>query len=1564
MKRITALIITFLFIATALLPLISANASATTGSGRFYPAADAYVSLANPSTNYGSATTMINTWGAEESKMCFLRWDLSSIPTGATLTDVHLNLYCTATSSTGYMIIYGAAYTDWSESTITWSNKPGSDSGNYIGDNTLYATGWQNWSAQDNYGGGGSVLETVKNAFDTNKKAYIILSGANLGAPDKTRTFETKEGTNDPYLYIAYTYTPATWAPTFTSTPITNVKNNSAYSYTVTANETCTGWAMSSNATWLSFGAANHTVYGRPSLAHRSYYVHVNATSSVGHLNAWQNYTLYVNYWSPHFTSSPAITTIMVDYYRYDFTTNESCSMSLTTNASWLVLRSGYVNGTPTYVPAKYWINLTATNAVGGHAYQNYTLNVTNVYRAWTNKIYPTADAMVSSYSTNIYKNYGNDAHSYFSGDAGHQSYLIFRFDLSGAGIPDTATIVDAGLWFLNIGDNAVPGNYVGGYDLWTYETGLNDSSDMMWTEWNGVTQDPNIGSKTDDWGNYMCWVTKPTLTEKIVNVQDVMALGAGVGNSKASFIAGTYSGVDTLESGTNTDWYKIFGQGTTWYSNHLVQEVSEQFHAYHYFFVVMKPNWTTDTSKDIEMREISSGCPPALTIRYTQGIYAPAFTSTPATGAIQTFYYEYHATVNESATFAIAHTNATFLNCTSGGIVYGTPMHSGYYYVNISAYGTYSHGTAYQNYTLHVYTYIAPTWTGHIQPTADSYVASNSPTSNYGTQDYLDLFSTGFPTNYNRYPYLRWDLSSVIPSGASITDVEFFIYKWSGDNSGTTKIMKQSTRTVWGETTITWNNKPAIGSQISSFTNGATGWYEVHNSAFTASVASQFSTDGKVFIILTWGTVGQDQLYRSKEKASYEPYLRIYYSSPKPWAPVITSTPSAFGGYHNMEYYYNATANTTCYWDMETNASFLSIDGSNGKITGTLPATDGSYYVNVSAVSVTGSLYTHQNYTFSVETYTWHPMFLSTPITTGGVKSGIYGYKYDVVMNESCSFTLATDAPFLSGSVNGTNQWIVHGDTNDPAAMGTFYVHIKATNTAWSYFTWQNYSLTITNLPPVFTSTPPTTWRYDIAFTYDADAPDPEGYSIYYDVATDFTGATINHATGVVSKSLPHSLGTYYIHISADDGIDTAWQNFTLVISAMPPANNLIIRPAVDTYTTWTGFPDDSNHFKMLNETFTGGDVNSYVEYGGSYAPEWYEGTTFIDPAIPAERFSVSVWMIASFDTSVLMQFGLHVPTGNYGDVVYGLGPTYQNYTHDFGFFCPWTGLWWTVADINDINFLIYHFNIAGNIRVTQMAALITITIADITPPVADAGIDQTKNQHQTVTFDGSGSWDNIGIVNYSWSWTDVVLKHAYGVNPTSSAFDTAGAFIVTLRCEDSSGNFDTDTMQVTALDNENPVAITYNQTATLKVEGYVVVAFDGSHSTDNIGVTNWTWQLWYNGTMYVSYGSHSGFTFHLDGIFNLTLTVRDALGNSNSTVKYITILPHVPGGWDWLINGGILAIMALAGFFGMFIGPLVAVRIGRDSDEAGYLEAFIVLVIIECVSFAFFWGGLQGLT
>jgi len=81
---------------------------------------------------------------------------------------------------------------------------------------------------------------------------------------------------------------------------------------------------------------------------------------------------------------------------------------------------------------------------------------------------------------------------------------------------------------------------------------------------------------------------------------------------------------------------------------------------------------------------------------------------------------------------------------------------------------------------------------------------------------------------------------------------------------------------------------------------------------------------------------------------------------------------------------------------------------------------------------------------------------------------------------------------------------------------------------------------------------------------------------------------------------------------------------------------------------------------------------------------------------------------------------------------------------------------------------------------------------IVDVSPPTVDAGTNRTVNEDTEVTFDASGSYDNVGIVNYAWTFIDVTPKTG------------PGRYVVTLTVKDPADNPDVDSITVTVLSIE----------------------------------------------------------------------------------------------------------------------------------------------------------------
>src|SRR5438093_10263248 len=86
------------------------------------------------------------------------------------------------------------------------------------------------------------------------------------------------------------------------------------------------------------------------------------------------------------------------------------------------------------------------------------------------------------------------------------------------------------------------------------------------------------------------------------------------------------------------------------------------------------------------------------------------------------------------------------------------------------------------------------------------------------------------------------------------------------------------------------------------------------------------------------------------------------------------------------------------------------------------------------------------------------------------------------------------------------------------------------------------------------------------------------------------------------------------------------------------------------------------------------------------------------------------------------------------------------------------------------------------------------SVTVLDVTPPVAHAGPDQSVDEGAFVTRDGSESTENVGITQYSWSFIDGVPQTLY-VTIVSYQFQHDGTCVVTLSVTDGA-NWATDSL------------------------------------------------------------------------------------------------------------------------------------------------------------------------
>jgi len=294
------------------------------------------------------------------------------------------------------------------------------------------------------------------------------------------------------------------------------------------------------------------------------------------------------------------------------------------------------------------------------------------------------------------------------------------------------------------------------------------------------------------------------------------------------------------------------------------------------------------------------------------------------------------------------------------------------------------------------------------------------------------------------------------------------------------------------------------------------------------------------------------------------------------------------------------------------------------------------------------------------------------------------------------------------------------------------------------------------------------------------------------------------------------------------------------------------------------------------------------------------------------------------------------------------------------------------------------------------------TLCAHDATAPEANAGPDKTVNENTIVTFDGSGSSDAYGIINYTWTFDfggHPPIVTLYGISPSYN-FTTSMNYTITLEVTDYAGNWDIDTLLVKVEvplldtdgdgipdsedpdddndgfldeweeflgtdpkdpddapvdtdgdgmpdgdgtnsqpwmdtdddgdgipDSEDPDYDTTPPVADAGINMEVVtgslVTFDGSDSSDNIGITNYTWTFTYNGSQATLYGVSPQFTFWTDSNYSVTLTVFDGAGNSDTDVTIVRVFSledNVGSGsftehWQMILIIAVICAMLLVG-------------------------------------------------
>jgi hypothetical protein len=159
------------------------------------------------------------------------------------------------------------------------------------------------------------------------------------------------------------------------------------------------------------------------------------------------------------------------------------------------------------------------------------------------------------------------------------------------------------------------------------------------------------------------------------------------------------------------------------------------------------------------------------------------------------------------------------------------------------------------------------------------------------------------------------------------------------------------------------------------------------------------------------------------------------------------------------------------------------------------------------------------------------------------------------------------------------------------------------------------------------------------------------------------------------------------------------------------------------------------------------------------------------------------------------------------------------------------------------------------------------TLTVGDIEPPSADAGVDRDVYEDDLVIFNGSNSTDNVAIINFTWLFGD----GAIGFGPTPShTYTKSGNYVVALTVKDVVENDDIDILDI-IVRNRPPVA---DAGPDFTVNEGELVYYNASNSSDTPSDINSLEYLW---------------DFNEDGVF------KDNIGVNVSYTWYEPMNPTV---------------------------------------------------------------------
>lgn len=130
----------------------------------FSPTKDAMVKAAAAGTNFGTANQMQVSGQTNYQKQMFLQFNVTGIPSGATVTGATLLIASKTTGSSRPVTAKAVSSTSWSETGITWSNKP--SLGSTLATDSSHTSGVDStWNVTSHVSGNGNVTIGLDSSY-------------------------------------------------------------------------------------------------------------------------------------------------------------------------------------------------------------------------------------------------------------------------------------------------------------------------------------------------------------------------------------------------------------------------------------------------------------------------------------------------------------------------------------------------------------------------------------------------------------------------------------------------------------------------------------------------------------------------------------------------------------------------------------------------------------------------------------------------------------------------------------------------------------------------------------------------------------------------------------------------------------------------------------------------------------------------------------------------------------------------------------------------------------------------------------------------------------------------------------------------------------------------------------------------------------------------------------------------------------------------------------------------------------------------------------------------------